>query len=460
VVVPQAPQRPNGTALASILLVAQASSVSTARRLSLFPAIAATALLLAGTPGASAQSEAPGPTRPDAPFVEVLVARALTRAPSLAARRERIQAAQEALRAAEAPPDPMLEVEYQAFNFPRYTIGSDPGSMAGASLRQGLLSKGRRTARREVAEAEVARRSAEQHLASADVATEIRVRYARLYAIDHERTTLADAAQLVRLLEATVGARYAAGSADQASVLRVQLEQTRIGQRDADLAAERSLVQTAINRLTNDPPGTSIGTVTSLPPAGLAQPLASVGEYGADRAPVVALSRANLDIAGRQVDAARSELGWSWNVGGGLYWQGGLDRMVRVTVGVELPWWKKRKQLPLIAAAEGERRAAELDLADVVTDMRAQAASLLTEYQNAVDQIERYQGALLPQSSAAFDATRAGYLGGRGDFASVLDEFRRWIDLRAELASREADRYAAQARLSGLLGLTPGSPLP
>jgi len=38
---------------------------------------------------------------------------------------------------------------------------------------------------------------------------------------------------------------------------------------------------------------------------------------------------------------------------------------------------------------------------------------------------------------------------------SVLDEFRRWIDLRAELAAREADRYAAQARLAALL--TPDS---
>jgi cobalt-zinc-cadmium efflux system outer membrane protein len=422
--------------------------------------IATTTLLLADAPAALSQSDSTAPTGANAASVEAMVERALSRAPSLAARRERIQAAQAALLAADALPDPMIEIEYQAFDFPRYTIGSDPGSMAGFSLRQNLLSRGRRTTRRAVAETEVARRSAERLLAAADLVTEVRVQYARLYAIDRERTTLADAAQLVRLLEATVAARYAAGGTDQASVLRVQLEQTRIGQRDADLAAERGLVQTALNRLSNDPPDAAIGAVTSLPPADLPESLAAVAADVEQRAPVVALGRTDLDLASRQVDAAREELRWSWNVGGSLYWQGGFDRMVNVSVGIELPFWKKRKQLPLIAAAEGERRAAEFELTDTLAATRARAVSLLTEYRNALDQIERYRGALLPQSSATFDATRAGYLGGRGDFASVLDEFRRWVDLRTELASREADRYAAQARLMALLGQASGKSLP
>jgi cobalt-zinc-cadmium efflux system outer membrane protein len=143
-----------------------------------------------------------------------------------------------------------------------------------------------------------------------------------------------------------------------------------------------------------------------------------------------------------------------------LFWQGGFDRMVNFTLGVELPLWKKRKQEPLIAAAESERRAARFELTNATSDVRAEAANLLAEYQNAIAQIQRYQDGLLPQSSAALDATRASYLGGRGDFASVLDEFRRWIALRTELAGREADRYSAQARLDALFAppSTDGSP--
>jgi cobalt-zinc-cadmium efflux system outer membrane protein len=349
----------------------------------------------------------------------------------------------------------MVEIEYQAFNFPRYTIGSDPGSMAGASIRQGLLSRGRRTASRSVAAAEATRRAADQRLMAADVATEVRVQYARLYAIDRERDTLADATELVRMLESTVSARYATGGADQASVLRVQLERTRLGQRLADLVTERTVVQAAVNRLTNDPPDMPLGRVTGLPPAALPGTAAAILDDTARGAPAVALRQTEVDVASRQADAARQELRPSWSVGGGIYWQGGWDRMAKFSVGVELPFWKERKQQPLIAAADSERRAAQFELANTTIDVRAQAVGLLAEYQNAIDQIERYQGALLPQNSAALDATRASYLGGRGDFVSVLDEFRRWIDLRTELAGRESDRFSAQARLAALLGSQP-----
>jgi cobalt-zinc-cadmium efflux system outer membrane protein len=424
---------------------------------SALPGVVAAALLL--TPQPSAAQDA-GPAGAPAPPVEALVRRAIERAPSLGARRERIEAARLAIRAADALPDPMVEVEYQSFNFPRYTIGSDPSSMAGASVRQDLLSGGRRVARRAVAQAEAATRAVEQRVMEADLATEVRVQYARLYAIDREREALQDAAQLARMLEATASARYAAGGSDQATVLRVQVEQTRIGQRLADLASERVKVMAALNRLTDDPPEAVIGRVAGLPPPALPAAAEALGDQAGKQAPAVALRQSELDLAARQVESARADLKPAWSVGAGLYWQGGLDRMVNFSVGVELPFWKKRKQLPLVASAESERRAAELELAGTAAQVRAEAASLLADYRNALDQIQRYQGGLLPQNSAALDATRASYLGGRGDFISVLDEFRRWVELRTELAGREADRYAAQARLAGLVGSAPGSSLP
>ena len=84
-------------------------------------------VLLLALPTDAAAQRAVTPAPLLAPTVDVLVQRALERAPSLAARRERLLAAQQAIRAADALPDPMVEIEYQSFNFPRYTIGSDPG---------------------------------------------------------------------------------------------------------------------------------------------------------------------------------------------------------------------------------------------------------------------------------------------------------------------------------------------
>jgi outer membrane protein TolC len=169
-------------------------------------------------------------------------------------------------------------------------------------------------------------------------------------------------------------------------------------------------------------------------------------------APAVAVRSQEVNAATRQAESARQELRPTWSVGGGFYWQGGFDRTVSLTVGVELPLRKARKQLPLIAAAEQEAHAAQLDVQDAAAEVRAEARRLVAAWQAAGEQIERYRTAVLPQNSAAFDATRSSYLAGRGDFASILEEFRRWIEVRIDLGSREAQRYAARARLDGLLG--------
>jgi hypothetical protein len=39
---------------------------------------------------------------------------------------------------------------------------------------------------------------------------------------------------------------------------------------------------------------------------------------------------------------------------------------------------------------------------------------------------------------------------GRGEFAAVLDKFQGWLDARAELARREAERYSNWAELARL----------
>ncbi len=424
------------------------------KRSSLIPFVSVTAVaaVLAGT-AAGQQVQAAAPAA-QAPTVDALVARALDRAPSLAAQRARVDAAQSSLRAAGTLPNPMIEFEYRDFNFPRYTIGSSEMSMAGASIRQDLSSRGRRAADRQVAQARIGERAAEQNVVASDLGTEVRVLYARLYALDRERATLADAGELVSMLVATASSRYAAGQSDQASVLRAQLEQTEIGQRLVDIATERFGVQAALNRLTDDPPDAPIGVVTQLPDL---PPLPAIGasvpqDQAGSRSPEVVARERAAEVANRQVEAAREELRPRWTVGGGLYWQGGLDRTVTFNVGLELPFRKDQKERPLIAAAEQELRAAQLDVQSAAATSRAEAARLSAEWRGANEQIDRYRTAILPQNSAAFDATRSSYLAGRGDFVSVLEEFRRWIEVRIALATREADRYSAAARLQALLG--------
>ncbi len=393
-----------------------------------------------------------------APPVEEMVARALANAPSIAARRARVAAAQAAAKAADVLPDPMLEFEVKDAGFPKWTLGDDPMSMIGATIRQPLVSKGRKTSRVASAAAEIEVRQSEASAVAAELAAAVQTEYGRLYAVDRERAILRDSDELARLFAETAMARYASGAADQAVVLRAQLERTRLAERAADLEADRRTLVVAINRLLNQPPATPLGEVRNLPePQSRAAEPAGLAETAATHAPSVSARKADVLAATRRVDMLKEELRPNWTVGGSFFWQGGVNRVVSVTVGVDFPWRKERNQQPLIAASERELEAARFDLADTAAAMQAEAARLAIEIARAEDQIDRYRSGLLPQSSAALDAARASYLGGRGDFASVLDEFRRWTEIRVELARREASRFAARAQLDSLVNKEPRS---
>lgn len=120
--------------------------------------------------------------------------------------------------------------------------------------------------------------------------------------------------------------------------------------------------------------------------------------------------------------------------------------------GVELPIWRRQKQLPMLRAAEQELEAARREQADVEAMVRAEASSQLAAWQNADEQANLYRQGILPQTSAALAAARAAYLTGRGDFSTVIEDFNLWLEARVALARREADRFIASVAFDRLAG--------
>ena len=105
----------------------------------------------------------------------------------------------------------------------------------------------------------------------------------------------------------------------------------------------------------------------------------------------------------------------------------------------------------MVIDAEREAEAADLELESAIAEARSAATASIVRWRLAHDLIERYRTALVPQASAAFDAARASYVAGQSGLASVVDAFRRVIDVRTELARREAARFIACIRLCVLV---------
>jgi cobalt-zinc-cadmium efflux system outer membrane protein len=386
---------------------------------------------------------------PPAPPVEALVAQALERAPSLAAARERISAAAAVVEAVAVLPDPMLEVMIDNVGPTPWTVGEQEMSMVGVSYLQPLLYPGKRDARRASAAAEVVVREADFAALQRRLALEVRRNYAALYRLDREVVALAAARELLDLLAATVSARYAVGEVDQGAVLKAQLQQSRLAERLDDLAAERAGLVAGLNALRDLPGDQPLGVVAALPH--VEPPPQPWDEAVTAGAPGIAVLRHEVAAAERQVDLARVEVKPNLLAGAGVSYRGDFDPLVSLRFGIELPVRRDAHQRARLAAAErdAERLRAELRAAEA--DARGAAARLAAEWRQAGNQIGRYDQAILPQTSAAVDAARASYLAGRGDFSTVLEDFRSWLDARVQLARREADRFVVWAELEALL---------
>ena len=276
-----------------------------------------------------------------APPPDELVALALRRAPSLAALAARVQEARELVRPAGALPDPMLELMVQDVGFPRWTVGEEDMSMAGPQLTQGIPFPGKRGARRQAAQAEVAVRTSEFERLRREVARDVRSLCARLHALDQEQQALASGRELLELLAATVRERYSAGTAEQEAAIKAQLAVSRLDERLDDLIAERKARVAAVNRYLDQPGDAPLGLVTTLPEA-VVPPMpweAAVVE----NSPEVAVRRAELQVAERRLRVARLERRPDLLAGAGVGLRGGKDPVITLRLGMDLPLWSAQR---------------------------------------------------------------------------------------------------------------------
>lgn len=391
----------------------------------------------------------PGMVGVEAPPLAELLARARERSPRLAALTSRRAAAEARVEPEGALADPMFEARLQNVGLDRFTVGDDEMSMLELGVRQALPYPGKREARRAAARAEAGMLAAEQAAAERELERDLTALVARLYALDRERLVLEEAHELLELLAATVAARYGAGAAEQEAVLKVQLELSMHDERRVEVAGERAEAEADLRRLLDLPAGTPIGEMRRLPevaplPAGLA-------DLATSRAPEVRVRRAAEDTGQRRIEVARLGLRPDFSAGGGLGLRGSFDPVLLVGFGVELPLWRKSRQEPLVAAAEHDAAAAREERRAAEIAARGEAERLLGAWWRLAGQLRLVEEAILPQSSAAFDAARTSYLHGRGDFSTVVEDYARWLDARVRHARLEAERLEVRAALAALL---------
>lgn len=371
---------------------------------------------------------------------------ALAKSPTLAALQARQQSARELVTPSGALPDPMVGIMYQSMGPPWQPMA--PMSMVQGEISQVIPGVGKRQARRNAAQAEADMRSADVHATRARIAAEVRLLFAQIYASDRERQALESASQLIQVMVGAVTGQFASGRADQEALAKIEIERSKVREQLIDLRANREVLVAKLNRLVARPETATVPQLDGLPDVPLE--LGRVNDDVLAQSAELRVQRAAILAASRRHENAETETRPNFLVGlaGGATTSG--EPVVTLRFGMELPIWRSSKQEPMIRSARHDVEVTQNEYRALQLKLRSEVTELTARFKRDSEQIALYRDSIIPNAMLALHAARNSYSTGRADFATVIEDFRIWLDAQVGLSRREADRLMTWAELNAL----------
>ena len=380
----------------------------------------------------SAVSALPARQRPDTLDLATAIAAARAGNPRIAAASAGVAAAGARIAPAGTLPDPTVTLGAMNYMLPGLSPRGDPMTMNQVTVMQMLPINGTLRLRRAAARSDSAGTALRRDALALDVEHEVRTRYWELYHTDRALETMASTLGVLRDLVGIAAAMYAVGSTSQADVLRAQLAVTRMQQEIADMELQRVTAAAALNGLLGRDPEARIvlragtahemhaGEVMALemPPLPPVDSLAGWADSGNLE---IAALRTGVSAARANEDAARRMSIPDLTVGLSYGQRTGSPDVVSAMVGVSVPVFARSRQRKMREETQAMRTMAEDEVAALRLSVRTELVTARAEAETARRQVTLYSGTLVPQATAAYEASLSAYRVGRVDFMAVLD---------------------------------------
>lgn len=373
---------------------------------------------------------------------------ALTNSPTLSSLRAKHAAAREMVAPAGALPDPMVGMMYQSVGAPWEPMA--PMSMVQGEISQSIPGSGKRQARRNAADAEAAIRKAELDAVRHRLAGQVRELFAQIYATDKERQAVESAEQLIDLLVGAVTGQFSSGTVDQEALLKAEFERSKLREQLNDIATNRQILSVRLNSLLSRRETENIPRLDELPE--IPEKFDEMSMQQTAHAPDLRVQRAAIAGADRRRELAEKEARPNYLIG----LSGGTTTnalpVITLRFAMEIPIWSSTKQDPLIRAAQHDIEATTDEYRAVERKIRGEMQELVLRFHRDTEQCRLYRERIVPNAEQTLRAARNAYAMGRGNFATVIEDFRTWLDAQVGLARRQADRLAAWSALQAIRG--------
>ncbi|MBF0184024.1 MAG: TolC family protein [Magnetococcales bacterium] len=388
--------------------------------------------------------------------VEELLAIARQMNPDLAAAALDAEAAAARTAAADALPDPKLQLTLDEIGKNR---AGWPGRVATSKyiLQQEIPFWGKRALRREVAAAEQEEMVQQQQDRLTELEMKVKVAYADYHRVHLAMDQLDALVRVLRVMVEYARFRYSQGMGLLQEATAAEAERGNMTVERVRLEKERQRIRARLNALLNRPataPLVEHPTLRPLPAADKLEYDALLARLQASN-PALRMNQARLQAAEGGVRLAEKSGMPDLELSFGVVerrdegTQDGYEAMVRVN----LPWQGTWRQAVEQEAA-AKRQAADQRL----QGERIRLESALLEALSALDesrQVEQVtRDSLLPQAHIALQSALKGYETGSTEAVTVLDAIQRLKKFQIEQIKAQFEQQVRLAEIERLLGET------
>ncbi len=371
-------------------------------------------------------------------------------------------AVREGIVAAEALPDPALQLT----GFPRGPQTRLGPQIAGVAITQRIPWFGKLADEGAALTSHAEVRRALAAMVRADVVQQVKLAYFEAAYLASAIRIATEEEELLRHYESLARAQYAQGAGLQRDVVRIQAEITRVQDRLREFEGMRAGVRAHLNALRHQP------TDGSLPGVQLgARPVVGVdGDAlrvtARTHAPEVKVAQARVALKAAAARIAERRhlpdlvVGAGWGVVGDRNDAPGRanpptgngEDTFHVSAGVTIPI-RRAKYDAGIREANAAFAAAQDDHRNAVANVDAAVSSIASRLVALDERLALAEGTLLPQAQTALSSTEDAYATGAVGVLDLLDGEEMLLGVRHDLARLHADYMKALAEIERAAGV-------
>jgi outer membrane protein TolC len=251
---------------------------------------------------------------------------------------------------------------------------------------------------------------------------------------------------------------YSVGRKSQQDVLRADLELRRLDDRIIDMNEQHERARAALSQWVG---AESARPVATLLPKWTAVPPMEALKANLHQHPAMLAADAGISASVVAVDLAREEYkpDWSLDLGYGYrdgYLSNGQPRsdFVSLSVTVQLPFFREKRQDKSVGAALSQRRAADQSREELRRRLSSQMDAEYVRWQDLGRRLDLYEESILGVSADNATAALAAYQTDTGDFADAMRGYADDLDTRLDYIRLQVERAQSYAVLANLGGIS------